>query len=100
MPLADLLSPEYTAERRQLVGRRQRPATLIPGAPGGAEPRLPGFATAGFARQDGRRAGAPAATATGARRGGAAARSTDVSSPELGLGDTCHLDVADRSATW
>ena len=94
VPLAGLLSPGYAAERRKLVGRDSS-GELIPGAPGGAEPRLPGFAIDGFARY----ARAAAAPAGGGHRGHGAgeplARSTDISSPELGLGDTCHLDVAD-----
>ena len=44
VPLADLLSGSYTAERRSLVGASASP-DLRPGHPGGAEPRLPGYAT-------------------------------------------------------
>jgi gamma-glutamyltranspeptidase/glutathione hydrolase len=96
VPVAELLSPGYTAERRKLVGHDSS-GEFTPGAPGGAEPRLPGFALAGFARASG-----PAGRGSGrdGHRGHGAgeplARSADVSSPELGLGDTCHLDVADR----
>ena len=96
VPLAGLLSPEYAARRRALVGA-DASAELVPGAPGGAEPRLPGFAIDGFARYA--RAAADAAAAGSGHRGhgtgGPLAASTGVSSPELGLGDTCHLDVAD-----
>jgi gamma-glutamyltranspeptidase/glutathione hydrolase len=93
VPVAELLSPAYAAERRKLVGHDSS-GEFIPGSPGGAEPRLPDFALAGFAREPG-----PAARRDGHQGHGAGeplARSTDVSSPELGLGDTCHLDVADR----
>jgi gamma-glutamyltranspeptidase / glutathione hydrolase len=94
VPLAGLLSPEYAAQRRGLVGA-EASAELVPGAPGGAEPRLPGYAVAGFARY----ARAIAAAADGGDRGHGTgeplAGSTDISSPALGLGDTCHLDVAD-----
>ncbi len=96
VPLAGLLSPEYAARRRGLVGA-DASAELVPGAPGGAEPRLPRYAIEGFARYA--RAAADAASAGGGHRGHGAgeplAASTGVSSPELGLGDTCHLDVAD-----
>jgi len=94
VPLARLLSPEYAAERRKLVGHDSS-GQLTPGAPGGTEPRLPGFAIDAFARY----AAAAAATGDGGHRGHGTgeplARSQDISSPELGLGDTCHLDVAD-----
>jgi gamma-glutamyltranspeptidase / glutathione hydrolase len=94
VPLAELLSPGYAAERRKLVGDESS-GRLIPGAPGGAEPRLAGFAIDAFARY----ARAAAVPAGDGHRGHGAgeplARSTDISSPELGLGDTCHLDVAD-----
>jgi len=94
VPLARLLSPEYAAERRKLVGHDSS-GQLTPGGPGGTEPRLPGFAIDAFARY----AAAAAATGDGGHRGHGTgeplARSQDISSPELGLGDTCHLDVAD-----
>ena len=41
VPLTDLLSGEYAAERRRLVGDAAS-AELRPGSPGGREPRLPG----------------------------------------------------------
>jgi len=86
VPLDSLLSPEYAARRRMLVGAAAS-AGLIPGSPGGPVPRLPGYAVAGFA---GRRNGDPGA---GEPMAGFAARAL---APELGPGDTCHLDVADR----
>src|SRR5438552_2411558 len=45
VPLADLLSPGYAAQRRALIGARARPG-LVPGAPGGRPPRLPRFGPA------------------------------------------------------
>jgi gamma-glutamyltranspeptidase / glutathione hydrolase len=86
VPVGDLLSPGYAAQRRELVGARARRG-LDPGAPGGRRPRLPGFASAAP-----RPAGAgppPLDPGTGeplSRSGGPAGRA----------GDTCHLDVADR----
>jgi gamma-glutamyltranspeptidase/glutathione hydrolase len=100
VPLAELLSPSYAAGRRRLVGAAASGA-LVPGAPGGAEPRLPGYAAAWFGDGAGGD-GAPGSglgTADGGHRGHGAgeplARSAGLSAPELGPGDTCHLDVAD-----
>jgi gamma-glutamyltranspeptidase / glutathione hydrolase len=85
VPLADLLSADYAAQRRALVGE-QASAELRPGAPGGRAPRLPDFALASFgAAEQGMAAGTGEPAAAGA-----------VASPSLGPGDTCHLDVADR----
>ncbi len=84
VPLTALLSAEYAATRRALIGDTAS-AELRPGAPCGIVPRLPEFALAAFSasRPDGAGGiGEPSA-------GG-------VSAPELGPGDTCHLDVADR----
>jgi gamma-glutamyltranspeptidase/glutathione hydrolase len=89
VPLAGLLSPEYCEQRRRLVGR-EASDEFVPGAPGGAEPRLPGYALAGFAGPP-----APDAGGTGEPMAVLSAQA-EVSDPQLGLGDTCHLDVADR----
>jgi len=105
VPLAELLSSSYAAQRRRLVGPEASGA-LVPGAPGGAEPRLPGFAApwfgdgAGGGRAGGDRArGAGAGLADGGHRGHGAgeplAQAANPMAPELGPGDTCHLDVAD-----
>jgi gamma-glutamyltranspeptidase/glutathione hydrolase len=85
VPLDGLLSAEYAAGRRKLVGDTAS-AELIPGWPGGAEPRLPGYALAPSGL-------APGVTGTGEPAAGSA---IGVAAPELGPGDTCHLDVADR----
>jgi gamma-glutamyltranspeptidase / glutathione hydrolase len=82
VPLAALLSADYAAERRLLVGETAS-AELRPGAPDGLAPRLPDFAQAAFAPG---RAGQP----------GLGEPAAGSSAPELGPGDTCHLDVADR----
>ena len=92
VPVETLLSAEYAAARRRLVGP-EASGELRPGSPDGRPPRLPGFTAGSF--------GASA----GAGRGDAsAAPSFDVEPPPLGpgtgssyrAGDTCHLDVADR----
>jgi gamma-glutamyltranspeptidase/glutathione hydrolase len=89
VPLGDLLSPGYAAERRGLVGASASPG-LNPGAPGGRVPRLPAFATAPPAARGRGGVSAPMMDpGTGeplSRTGGTSARA----------GDTCHLDVADR----
>jgi gamma-glutamyltranspeptidase/glutathione hydrolase len=98
VPLTELLSPQYAAQRRELI-TDQASAGLRPGSPAGAAGQLPGYALEAFG---GARAGA-GTSAAGRARGGAgigeptvASDSGTVSSPQLGLGDTCHLDVADR----
>jgi gamma-glutamyltranspeptidase/glutathione hydrolase len=92
VPLTELLSPGYAAQRRALVGDTAS-GDLVPGAPGGAEPRLPGYALAGFG---GLADGSAAYRADGGHRGhGVGEPTAAVSAPELGPGDTCHLDVAD-----
>jgi gamma-glutamyltranspeptidase / glutathione hydrolase len=119
VPLAELLSPGYAAQRRGLVGA-EASASLIPGAPGGAQPRLPGYAAPWFGThgeangEPGTGPGAGAGAGGGAGGGGGVHRghgageplaassgaaaspgASGISAPELGPGDTCHLDVAD-----
>ncbi|HEX5190826.1 MAG TPA: gamma-glutamyltransferase [Streptosporangiaceae bacterium] len=89
VPLADLLSADYTSARRQLV-TDQASAELVPGAPGGRQPALPAYATAGGSV-------AFAAKGTGEPTMGDATRgAATLGSVSLGPGDTCHLDIADR----
>jgi gamma-glutamyltranspeptidase / glutathione hydrolase len=87
VPIADLLSAGYAAERRELAGS-EASGELRPGSPGGREARLPAFALARFGPGAGR-----AGSADGA---GEPTVASGVASPALGPGDTCHLDVADR----
>jgi gamma-glutamyltranspeptidase/glutathione hydrolase len=68
VPLGGLLSPEYAAERRALIGPCAS-GEPRPGAPGGVQGRMPA---------------------------GRAAASAGVGAGEPTRGDTCHLDVADR----
>jgi len=89
VPLADLLSPEYAAERRQLV-TDQAAAGLQPGSPGGRQPALPGYALGGQPPPI-------AASGTGEPTLAAATQGAATLGPvSLGPGDTCHLDIADR----
>ena len=89
VPLAELLSPQYAAQRRQLVGPTAS-GELRPGWPGGRAPALPeyarpeyarpeyarpGYARPGYARPGYGLAGHPAAGPGAAgRRGGAGGR--------------------------
>jgi gamma-glutamyltranspeptidase / glutathione hydrolase len=95
IPLAELLSEPYAAARRKLVGE-QASGDLRPGSPDGIAPLLPEFAVAGFGTPG--RAGADSARVynDSAGTGEPTAASSAISAPELGPGDTCHLDVADR----
>ena len=109
VPLEELLSAGYADQRRALVGP-EASADLRPGAPAGVMPGLPGYALAGFPvadpalgffRPDGRtlaRAGGGGLgdPTLGGTLPAAAAPATRGRAPELGPGDTCHLDVADR----
>jgi gamma-glutamyltranspeptidase/glutathione hydrolase len=75
-----LLSPEYTAARRELIGERAS-RELQPGSPQGRAPRLPAhLPTPSAAPLPG--LGEPTVDRTGAYHG-----------------DTCHLDVVDRWGT-
>jgi gamma-glutamyltranspeptidase / glutathione hydrolase len=88
VPLADLLSPQYAARRRALITDAAS-AALVPGDPAGTAGRLPGYALAAF--------GGPGSGAAPAGAGiGEPTLAGHVSAPQLGTGDTCHLDVADR----
>ncbi|MEV4754965.1 gamma-glutamyltransferase family protein [Micromonospora sp. NPDC049559] len=79
VPLATLLSPEYNAARRELVGA-QASRELRPGSPDGRRPVLP----------DPVAGGGPAEVAAGGT--GEPTVRTDGST----RGDTCHVDVVDR----
>ena len=92
VPLAGLLSPQYADQRRKLVGD-EASAQLRPGSPDGVAPRLPGYALAGF---DGQAARSPGAAGSGEPTMAGSAGQAARGAPELGPGDTCHLDVADR----
>ena len=78
VPLATLLSAEYSAQRRQLVGE-QASFDLRPGRPDGRAPRLPTWDAVVGAEAGG---GDPTVARSGVTRG-----------------DTCHIDVVDRWGT-
>jgi len=82
VPIEALLSDEYAAGRRALIGD-QASMELRPGAPGGLQPKLPRMVTH---RQGTVRAAAGAGEPTTARERDRRATA----------GDTCHVDVIDR----
>ncbi|MFD7922237.1 gamma-glutamyltransferase family protein [Streptomyces sp. NPDC059740] len=97
VPTADLLSPEYNAERRALVGERASHA-LRPGSPGGRAPRLSAHAHAVAA---GEAVGGPVAAGAGeptmAKEGAPQHHGDPVVEPDGETrGDTCHVDIVDR----
>ena len=78
VPLETLLSTEYAADRRTLIGA-DASLELRPGSPDGRTPRIPNFDAAVENTGTG---GEPTVASTGAVRG-----------------DTCHIDVVDRWGT-
>ncbi len=96
VPLAALLSAEYAASRRPFIGA-DASGELRPGSPEGIAPRLPGFALASFGPHAAGTA-MPGAAGTGEPTAAAGGRRPHdlAAAAELGPGDTCHLDVADR----
>ncbi|MGN9838062.1 gamma-glutamyltransferase family protein [Nonomuraea sp. H19] len=113
VPMSDLLSATYSAERRRLVGI-EASFELRPGAPGGRLPRLPdlpapsapgarspqglGEPTAGVSgARSPQGAGEPTVSADGVAAGRWTAAGEQVVSPDGSVrGDTCHVDVVDR----
>ncbi|MGV4984611.1 gamma-glutamyltransferase family protein [Streptomyces sp. NRAIS4] len=88
VPLAELLSDDYNAARRALVGAKAS-FELRPGSPGGRTPRLPAQAYARVESGEDRGfdpmgAGEPTVAEPAVLSDGST------------RGDTCHLDVADR----
>ncbi|QUG99473.1 gamma-glutamyltransferase [Saccharopolyspora erythraea] len=81
--LADLVSRDYAASRRVLIGERAS-LELRPGAPGGREARLPGF----VAQERG--AGGPKDPS------GVGLGEPTVAPSGESRGDTVHIDVVDR----
>ncbi|WP_030178031.1 gamma-glutamyltransferase family protein [Streptomyces sp. NRRL S-813] len=88
-PLTDLLSADYNAGRRALIGDTAS-YDLRPGAPGGRTPRLSGHAGAVAAGEPGfSPMGIPGAPVAGVGEPTVARDGTT-------RGDTCHVDVVDR----
>ncbi|GGU85958.1 gamma-glutamyltransferase [Streptomyces filipinensis] len=91
VPLAELLSDDYNAGRRTLIGAKAS-WEMRPGSPGGRTPRLPAQA---YARVDG---SAPEFDPMGAGEPTVARVPGEphVAADGTTRGDTCHLDVVDR----
>ncbi|MFE9601185.1 gamma-glutamyltransferase family protein [Streptomyces hokutonensis] len=84
VPLGELLSADYNAARRELIGEKAS-HELRPGSPGGRTPRLSGHARVVAPQESGfdpMGAGEPTVARVAADGGT--------------RGDTCHLDVVDR----
>ncbi|WP_420783112.1 gamma-glutamyltransferase family protein [Streptomyces sp. LPB2020-019-1HS] len=95
VPLADLLSEPYNAERRTLIGDKAS-YELRPGSPGGRSPRLSAHAHRSAADP-----GAYDALGVGEPTVATSPASPVPGEPEVGAdgatcGDTCHIDVVDR----
>ncbi|WP_217139952.1 gamma-glutamyltransferase family protein [Streptomyces sp. AC627_RSS907] len=95
VPLGDLLSAEYNAARRELVGDRAS-FDLRPGSPGGRTPRLSAHARVAAVEGKGLDAlgvGEP----TVAKGPTSPVPGEPEVAPDGGTrGDTCHLDIVDR----
>jgi gamma-glutamyltranspeptidase/glutathione hydrolase len=86
VPVEDLLSEPYNAQRRALIGE-EASLGLRPGSPGGRTPRLSAHATAAAAGHAG-------FEPTGTTLAGAG--EPTVAKDGSTSGDTCHLDIVDR----
>ncbi|WP_217181474.1 gamma-glutamyltransferase family protein [Streptomyces sp. AC495_CC817] len=107
VPLAELLSDEYNAARRALVGDTAS-YDLLPGAPGGRSPRLSAHARVVATEEPGFNALGVGEPTVASGLGGVgeptvakSPRSPVPGEPEVAAdggtrGDTCHLDVVDR----
>ncbi|MGA2829023.1 MAG: gamma-glutamyltransferase family protein [Streptosporangiaceae bacterium] len=104
VPLRELLSPGYSDERRRLVGPAAS-ADLVPGSPGGRQPRLPAFAEGLFGHANGTGHGRTRGPGGGgdpgldphlAPRPDPGTGEPTVPTSAGRRGDTCHVDVADR----
>lgn len=92
VPMADLLSAEYTDARRRLIADTAS-VELLPGNPGGRQPRLTDYVGAATGSAPGTTALGTAATGT--------AHDVSIGEPTVAAsgetrGDTCHIDVVDR----
>jgi gamma-glutamyltranspeptidase/glutathione hydrolase len=88
VPVDELLSSTYAAERRALIGETAS-RDLRPGSPDGRPPRLPAFLSASAPGSRPSQAAAGAATAAGIGE-------PTVDAHGSTRGDTCHIDVVDR----
>ncbi|OEV12492.1 gamma-glutamyltransferase family protein [Streptomyces nanshensis] len=94
VPVEALLSQEYNAERRTLVGESASRA-LRPGSPEGRTPRLSAHATAVAEGREGSFTPDPGFAGGNAAFRAGAGEPTVARTGET-RGDTCHIDVVDR----
>ena len=94
VPVAALLSAEYAEQRRGLVGA-EASGELIPGAPGGLAPRLPGYAAGDVRVPAGAGSGEPTIADTGAGTGSPRPREAPARAPARTRGR-----LGETPATW
>jgi gamma-glutamyltranspeptidase/glutathione hydrolase len=90
VPLEQLLSRKYALERAQLIGA-QASRTIRPGAPAGAEPRLPDLTIADQTLKD-----ADIRYGVGEPTFAKLPPVQQWLDDEIFVGDTCHIDVIDK----
>ncbi|MGC0272716.1 gamma-glutamyltransferase family protein [Pseudactinotalea sp. Z1739] len=101
VPIQDLLSPAYAAQRATLVGP-EASTDFRPGSPGGTTPHLGQAVLAAMAADAGHDAGVRLPgqgepTLDGGTASAGPVAGADIEGAErAGRGDTCHLDVVDR----
>ncbi len=95
VPMAELLSPAYNAERRALIGDRADRGPLRPGSPGGIQPRLPDWGALDRAGH-GVDASVGEPTVRAEKELPSSPAGPPVTDEGVTRGDTCHIDVVDR----
>ncbi|MFE0253930.1 gamma-glutamyltransferase family protein [Streptomyces sp. NPDC059010] len=95
VPLAELLSDEYNAARRELVGEKAS-HELRPGNPGGRAPRMCAHARVAAVGEPGFDALGAGEPTVAKRPSSPVPGEPDVCADGGTRGDTCHLDVVDR----
>ncbi|WP_406227525.1 gamma-glutamyltransferase family protein [Streptomyces anthocyanicus] len=95
VPLEELLSPEYNAERRRLVGDKAS-FELRPGAPGGRVPTLAAHALVAAVEGEGLDALGVGEPTVAKGPASPVPGEPDVAADGGTRGDTCHLDIVDR----
>ncbi|MEU5086492.1 gamma-glutamyltransferase [Streptomyces sp. NPDC021356] len=95
VPLADLLSAPYNADRRRLIGA-EASWELRPGSPGGRVPRLSAHAYRAAADEGGYDALGIGEPTVAKPPTSPVPGEPEVRSDGATRGDTCHLDVVDR----
>ncbi|GGX02698.1 gamma-glutamyltransferase family protein [Streptomyces chartreusis] len=95
VPLADLLSDEYNAARRALIGEKAS-HELRPGSPGGRDPRLCAHARVAAAARPGSHAPGAGEPTVAKSPTSPVPGEPDVAADGGTRGDTCHIDIVDR----